>query len=123
MTRVQTARARVLVSLAAAAALAGDILESTPDIIAAHAKAGDVDPEPAAVEFALSENARIVRHGLPDEQPTAEQPAEDTVKPAKPAKAARSAAAAEADATDTASTDTAEAEAPAAAAEQPAASA
>jgi hypothetical protein len=116
MTLIQTARARVLVGLAFAAA--GDILESTPELIAAHVKAGDVDPDADAVEFALSENARIVRHGLPEEQATADLPSEGTGEPApaqqqidlveqatvKPAKRSRAAAPAA----------TAEAEAPAA---------
>lgn len=61
---MQTARARVLVALSMAAV--GTVLESTPKIIKAYAKTGEVDPDPSAVEFALSENAPIVRHGLPE---------------------------------------------------------
>ena len=152
MTLIQTARARVLVGLAFAAA--GDVLESTPELIAAHVKAGDVDPDADAVEFALSENARIVRHGLPEEPATGDLPSEGTGEPApaqqqidlveqatvKPAKRSRAAApaatteaeapaagdaqaAAEPAAESAASTEPAAAEAPAAADAQPAASA
>jgi len=152
MTLIQTARARVLVGLAFAAA--GDILESDAELIAAHAKAGDVDPDPAAVEFALSENARIVRHGLPEEPATGDLPSEGTgepapaqqqidlveqatAKPAKRSRAAATATTAEADAPAAvdaqaaaepaaeqaaASAEPAAAEAPAAADAQPAAS-
>lgn len=147
MTLIQTARARVLFGRAFAAA--GDILESTPELIAAHVKAGDVDPDPAAVEFALSENARIVRHGLPEEPATGNLPSEGTGEPApaqqqidlveqataKPVKRSRATApaagdaqaaaepAAEPAAESAASTEPAAAEAPAAADAQPAASA
>lgn len=53
-------RARVLADLPHLGACNGDVIVSTPEHIAALASAHQVDSHPAAVEYAISINARTV---------------------------------------------------------------
>lgn len=57
---VERARARVLTDIPHLGALAGDVLEASAAVIAERAAAGDADPHPEAVTYAVANGARVV---------------------------------------------------------------
>lgn len=58
-TAVERARARVLIDIPHLGARAGDVLDASAALIAERAAAGDVDPHPDAVAYALAKGANV----------------------------------------------------------------
>lgn len=59
-TAVERARARVLTDIPHLGARAGDVLDASAALIAERASAGDADPHPEAVTYAVANGARVV---------------------------------------------------------------